>query len=527
MGLKIITNKLKSLNWKDEQLILEEEPIGVSRYNEASAGKLIPFTVTQVQEALHVAKENSCSLYPFSRGNNWAFGEKTAFSSDCILLDLSQLQTISDYEPDFGRVRVQPGVSQGQLMNFLLLKESSFYIDVTGSGAETSVMGNALERGIAYNTLRAEQIESLEVLLPNGEIIKTGFSEFQNCDVKDLYGFGLGPDLRGLFLQSNLGIVLSMVIRLNKHQEKVLSFQLNIEEKNVGLLVDSISKLMQLDVLSCITHIGDPLRIKSTLEPILASSKKFNFKDKEYLFNRLKLNNTSSPIWSCLGNIQGTKKVVSAKKYEVNKELSQFGKVQFFDEEKISKFTKYLNWGPFKPMVNFLEVTHCLRGLVAGRATSEAVKMLYWSLDNNQSIKYLESGDIDTNSTPYGTLFCVPITTMNKEGANKLIEGFRAFAKKHNLTIGATLNTLTSSVLEAVISFHFDPSQVDTTEIHQLFVKLNEEFVSRGSYPYRMNPDLMKHSHSILPHPQLSSKLKSSLDPDNIISPNHYILKNM
>jgi 4-cresol dehydrogenase (hydroxylating) len=46
---------------------------------------------------------------------------------------------------------------------------------VTGSGAATSILGNALARGISYNYFRVDRVMKLKVLLKDGRIDETGF----------------------------------------------------------------------------------------------------------------------------------------------------------------------------------------------------------------------------------------------------------------------------------------------------------------------------------------------------------------
>ncbi len=432
---------------------------------------------------MKIVSESTFCLYPISRGNNWGFGGKTPFKDNCIVLDLSMLNRVSEYEESFGTIRITPGVSQGDLSEYLKNKNSKFYLDVTGSGTETSVLGNTLERGIAYNSLRVDSLQSLEVLLPNGVVINTGFSGYLNCDVKNLYQHGIGPELKGLFLQSNLGIVLSATIKLKKRQEKVVSFRISIAETKVGSLIEVISSLLSDGVIDCIAHIGDPLRIRSTKEPILQNSKDFSDNDLKLVLKKLQLIDSESPIWSCLGNIQGPKGLVRAKQKIIKKRMSHIGKVQFYDEDTICLVTTYLNWGPFKNTIKFLRATESLRGLINGNATSEAVKMLFWSPKKKNIVPYKDNGDIDVDKSPSGCIFCVPLTTMNKKGADKLINHFRSFSSKHGLLMGATLNTLNANVLEAVISFHFDPSTEEIQNIHKLFIEFNQELIRDGLFP--------------------------------------------
>ncbi len=521
MNIKSMHDELESKGWLPDQIKADFGVSDVSQYRTERVLCLMPRSKNQLQDVLNLASLNGLPIYPYSLGNNWAFGGRIPFHSGAMLIDLSGLNAIEDYDEEFGTIRVEPGVSQGQLSDYLLARKSAFFLDVTGSGRETSVLGNTLERGIAYNSLRADSLMAMEVMLPDGSIINTGFSGKSECHVKDSYGFGLGPDLRGLFLQSNYGIVLSVVLKLKKVQTNVLSFQVGVPESKVGALVDVLADLMNEGILTCIPHIGDPLRVRSTMEPILRKLSGVKENDVQYVLKKLKLLDLSVPFWSCLGSIQGPKELVAAKKSILQKKLAPLGSVRFVSEKSVSFMTRFFNWGPFRPIVQFYVATESLRGLVQGRSTSDALHMLTWNPGEFSLRKEVHS-EVFERST-YGVIFSVPLTKMNHHCAQNLISLARSFSVENDIILGMTLNALTSSVLEAVISFHFDPVSPRVAEIQSLFIQFNRMLISKGMYPYRMNPDLMKYCWDVLPHKQLSSKLKAALDPKNIVSPDHYV----
>ena len=50
----------------------------------------------------------------------------------------------------------------------------------------------------------------LEVVLANGEVLRTGMGAMPNSEVWHQYKYGFGPLVDGLFSQSNFGIVTRM-----------------------------------------------------------------------------------------------------------------------------------------------------------------------------------------------------------------------------------------------------------------------------------------------------------------------------
>src|SRR5262249_7650542 len=148
---------------------------------------------------------------------------------------------------------------------------SHYYLSVTGSGAETSILGNALDRGIAHHGPRAEQVSGLEVVLGTGELIRTGSGHFPQSRTTYLYPHGIGPTLDGLFCQSNFGIVTRAAIRLRRRQPAhgVLGCAIAGEE-GLAALVDGVAALVRQGILDPCVHISNRARARSVVGGMLA-----------------------------------------------------------------------------------------------------------------------------------------------------------------------------------------------------------------------------------------------------------------
>lgn len=53
----------------------------------------------------------------------------------------------------------------------------------------------------------------MEVVLPNGDLIRTGMGAISNSDTWQCYPYGFGPVVDGLFTQSNM-VCLSALCRV-------------------------------------------------------------------------------------------------------------------------------------------------------------------------------------------------------------------------------------------------------------------------------------------------------------------------
>ncbi len=166
-------------------------------------------------------------VYVVSQGKNWGFGSKLPTVDVELLLDLSPMDRISEYDARYGTVRVQPGVRFGQLAEYLRAQGNRHFLNVTGGDPGASVLGNILERGDGAGpyTERAEFCCAFEVVLPDGSLVDLG------GDFSPLHGLlkhGAGPGFQEIFVQSNLGIVTAATLWLAAVPSHFRMFQFSL-----------------------------------------------------------------------------------------------------------------------------------------------------------------------------------------------------------------------------------------------------------------------------------------------------------
>ncbi len=175
-----------------------------------------PANRLEVQACVRVADRLRVPIYPVSRGRNWGYGSAVPVADGSAVLDLRRMNAIVLYDSELGTVTVEPGVTFGQLADMLAQSGGRHVPNAPGSTEEASVLGNALERGHGRGEYadRAAFIAALEVVLPTGECVHTGFERFGSGALARTHRWGVGPALDGLFTQSNLGIVTRLTMHL-------------------------------------------------------------------------------------------------------------------------------------------------------------------------------------------------------------------------------------------------------------------------------------------------------------------------
>ncbi len=192
----------------------------------------------EVSEVLRVCGAHHVALHPVSAGKNWGYGANVPWSErPSVLLDLSRMRRIV-VDEHWGKMRVQAGVTFAQAFEALEANKSSFVLSTIGGSPAASVLANALERGHGYGQFndRFGSLRCLRVVLGDGTIVDT---DDPIIDGAETHRWGRGPILRGLFSQSNFGVVVEadMLLEAKPKYFEVLTLWM-FEPKKVPSLID-------------------------------------------------------------------------------------------------------------------------------------------------------------------------------------------------------------------------------------------------------------------------------------------------
>lgn len=476
---------------------------------------LKPRTKAEVQTIVATANRVKIALHVFSRGSNWGYGSKLPAGNEEILVSLELLNRIVAIDEVLGVATIEPGVTQGALAAELKRRGCAFHLDVTGSGANTSIVGNALERGVAYQGLRVDQVVSIEVLLGNGKILRTGFGGFPDPLLSGLYSHGLGPSLLGLFFQSNLGIVLELQIQLQCNPPQLHAISLSVKEAQLAPLFEKLILLKQQGCLHGIPHIADRERLRSTLIPLLqdkAEGATLSLSEASAVIDRV-----VQGEWTLTAAVQGTPKIAWAKLCEAKRSLKSFGRI-FVHSEPETYFSQMRNQLLLKFLATreqraLLAAAKELRGFHHGRASDAGIRFLQTP----------QAANIDQGEK--GFLLATPLAPLMPENAILLRDIARAAAKSHQVEIAMTLNIISERVLEAVISVHFVRCEKpEIARAHAFIADVTQQFYAKGLYPYRINIEQMaKKSPLPLAQAEAIELIRHAFDPNRVLSPSRYI----
>ncbi|HYT88993.1 MAG TPA: FAD-binding oxidoreductase [Gemmataceae bacterium] len=506
---------------RTDEATIRRYTANVSGLERVITAVLYPESSADVQALVRIANEVRLPLYPISTGCNWGLGSKLPVRDGAALVDLSRMDRIHEVNETHGYAVIEPGVTQRKLHERLQDAHSSYWLSVTGSGAETSILGNALDRGIAHHGPRAEQISGLEVVLGTSELIRTGSGHFPQSQTTYLYRHGIGPSLDGLFCQSNFGIVTRAAIRLMRRQpaQGVLGCAIAGEEE-LAALVDGVAALIRQGILDPCVHVSNRARARSVVGGMLAQ----RHADQEV---RNILDAELRGAWSLSCPLSGTVAQVRLSFREARAALRKFGRVSLTTDRSFQvrrAWYRLLSFVPrFRRRAALLEAVEAFYHHSKGVPSDAALASIPWCLAASAS-GYTPGADLD--ATRCGTLFVLPILPLEGRAVREAMAMAHQATGKHGFIPYVTLNSASPESLEAVINIVFprnDGSQVE--KAHRCVDELVASYMQKGFILYRAGIQSMSSIvNADSPYWQLIARLKDVFDPNRIIAPGRYNL---
>ncbi|WAT17525.1 FAD-binding oxidoreductase [Aurantiacibacter sp. MUD11] len=224
-------------------------------------GAVAPDTVEEIQAVVRIANEYRLPIFPIARGKNLGYGGSAPVLAGSVVLDLSRMKKI-EFDEELGTVLLEPGVGFYDLYDFVQRNNLPYWLSTPGN-SWGSVMGNALDRGVGYTPYgeHTKNICGLEVVLANGEVVRTGMGAFSNAPTWQAYPFGFGPGWDQMFVQSNFGIVTKMGMWMMPEPESLMGMDVEFDKpEDLKVMVDTIAPLRRERLLTQSPSIGNWMR---------------------------------------------------------------------------------------------------------------------------------------------------------------------------------------------------------------------------------------------------------------------------
>lgn len=504
----------------------------VTGHARSSAAEIQVASTPALRRIVAQARASSMPLYPFSTGLNWGYGSRSPVADGCVLLDLSRMNRILNADEisiDNPVAVIEPGVTQQQLYEFLQRRCPELTFNVTGAGRDTSIIGNALDRGVGYTGPRKDDLFGLELVTGTGEVLRTGFRRLgEESPLAHCHPFGLGPILDGLFFQGNFGIVTSACFRLYPRRPSEVAVSLALRDAaNLPLFISELARLKREGLLTSVTHIGNRARTHSSMAYGITRylENECGFTPEAALIEADRALNVVAPNeWASLASVTGNRGQVRAALFEIWRRTRKFARLMVVTDGILDlgyALTHRLRAIPFaRANAAAIAAMRPLHKLALGVPTDVAIENLLWKFGHTSN----RAAELDQSRC--GLLFINPALPLDGKVVAEVVDGMTAVAKRFEHVLYMTLNVETPTSLVAVVNLLFDRSSADETErAHRCADALLEFIRSRGLEVYRARADMMDKIVANTPEYWSTVRaLKQVFDPDNIIAPGRYNL---
>lgn len=442
----------------------------VGEFVNAEDEVLTPGDLAELDAVIAAAAASGRQLNVFSTGFNWGLGSSVPTGRKPASLRLRHLRAVREVDVTAGYAIVEPGVTQQQLAT--ALAGTDRMLNVTASSAQTSVLGNALDRGVGLRRQRTEDLLGIEVRLADGRTRRVGW--WPSTGGAAPYRHGVGPDLLGLFIQSGLGVVTAGVIGLLRRPPVTNVISAVVDRGRIPQVIGALGQALALGLINAVPKLYDSAA---------RASYAGDHSGRAVLYVA----------------VDGTQENVADR---TRAAIAHLG----LDPSAVDVFAA----GEVADTADV--VTRLVaRGYIGDPSTHD---------DLVQAT--LGAAPADVDSSGRGWIFLLPL--LPTDDVDRLFDAYAAVAEHDGVpgvTVGATVNLITPDLVDFVVSISFD-RHTHARQAHQVLDALHRRFADLDIAPYRLD---VAHPQATASNPNadLLIAIRDLLDPDRRFEAGRYL----
>jgi FAD/FMN-containing dehydrogenase len=267
------------------------EPLVLCSYAEDASpfeGKLPgivvrPGSTEEVQAVMIYAAKYKVPVVPVG-GRSSICGSPIPRVENTIMIDFTRMDQVIAINEDTMTVTVQSGITWSRLIHEL--KEKGFKLGFRGpygGNAGTvagSLSGNSIGCGASAHGSASDSVVGIEVVLANGEVIRTGSGWKESAGMKDVFArFCTYNDITGLFLgdHGSLGLKTAATLKIFPAAKGIAYFDMGFPDIYAG--ARAFQEIQKEHLAEEIVMLGDDNSIE-----LLVTSYQSTFPDVHCLF---------------------------------------------------------------------------------------------------------------------------------------------------------------------------------------------------------------------------------------------------
>jgi 4-cresol dehydrogenase (hydroxylating) len=487
---------------------------------------LRPGSTKDVQAVVRIAQLHHVPLYPISGGKNWGLGSACAVTDGQVIVDLGRMNRILEVNEDLAYAEIEPGVTQGQLHQYLCDRNLKLWFDATGAGPDATIVGNLMERGYGHTPLgdRFHNSCGFEVVLADGRVLNTGTAHYSSSQTRHIFKTGIGPSLDGLFTQSSLGIVTRVTTWLLPRPEYFQAFVFKIENsEDLPAVIDALRPLRMNGIIQSAVHIANDLRVISAHQQSPVKSGGADQRLPDALRKQLR-SAKGLGDWNGLGGLYGTKKSVRAAAAEIRRALQGIAAPRFLDDRKLRVADRVAaackRWNIANRFADQVDSIRSAYGLLKGVPTNDHLAGMAWRA------KQAVGKVVDPLECGLGFMWLsavVPMTGSATRALQSLVEPIFA---RYGFDPLITYVVISPRAMACPLTVCYEKcDQADAQRAEACHAELFDAVMREGLIPYRCGINSMsKLARGSTGFWDVVSQLKNALDPAGIFAPGRYFI---
>ena len=200
-----------------------------------ASAAVAPSSVEEVQAIVQIANEYGLPLYPISTGRNLTYGGSAPSYSGSVVVDLKRMNRILEVSERDKTCLVEPGVSYFDMYRHLAHEQDPALDRHGRSRLGRSHGQRARSRRRLHRTsifaITSTRIAAWRSCCRRGEVVRTGMGANPKAKTWQLFKYGMGPWVDGIFSQSNFGIVTKMGFWLMEEPEAALQVSVTVPKR--------------------------------------------------------------------------------------------------------------------------------------------------------------------------------------------------------------------------------------------------------------------------------------------------------
>lgn len=515
-----------------ERVLLRAEELApyaasTSAYPVQALAVLRPFSHAEVVDIVRCAARFGIALYPESTGCNWGYGDACPAGTGQVIVDISGMRRILELDTQLAYAVLEPGVTQGQLARELAAQRAPVWMDCTGAGPDTSLVGNILERGFGHSPYgnRLLHVAGMRIVLANGDTLHTGFGHFSQSAATHLYPYGIGPWLDGLFTQSNFGIVTSLGLWLMPHSEVVSHLVASVGSfDGIAAVVEALRPLRLDGTLRSVVHIGNDLRVLSGGMVFPAAEVSQGPPLPPELRARL-CTGAGIGAWTVSAALYGRPAQVADARAALRRALGRLARLRFIDERMLllgSRAARLLGGRLGRRLAAQVELGRSLLNMNRGVPDGRFLAGAYWRRRGGLPAGFPQGANPARDGC--GMMWLAPVLPLRGSELLRVHSLVAPIFAAYRFDLFATFSMINERTLGGVLTICFDRDDAAETErAHACYHAAFDRLLEEGYVPYRVGPHSMAALDSGADsYWQVVARLKAALDPQRIIAPGRY-----